>query len=157
MTRQALYHHFTTKDEILVALFDRIMSNLESDVARVDDPTDPQRFIPMVAAHALVVASEPELSATSLHERNELNRITGHVAGRRRQVYSERFTRAYRDGTEASFLRTVPAPIAANMVIASANSITWWYRPTKAYPPVAVVKDFTAAIRDGYLNEAPST
>src|SRR6478672_10570236 len=51
VTRQALYYHFRSKNAILVALFDEMMTKLESAVANVTDNGEEALFLSRLRAH----------------------------------------------------------------------------------------------------------
>src|SRR5688572_12961912 len=61
VTRQALYHHFSQKDAILFALFDRMMSTFELEVLGIRLETSGKTFVAMLTKHAEICAANTHL------------------------------------------------------------------------------------------------
>jgi len=130
VTRQALYYHFKNKGQILAALFDEVMTLLESSVAAV--PADPVvdgelRFVAMLRAHVNVTVSNTDLVSVLLHERAEMVKIKDLHANKRRRDYAQLFTAAYAEGIAAGYLMDIDPWIAVNTMISAVNGVTSWY------------------------------
>jgi AcrR family transcriptional regulator len=128
VTRQALYYHFRSKDEILAALFDEMMTKLESAVADAALSDENPTFLALLRAHTDATISNPELVALLLHERPEIAELTQLKAGKRRRDYSMRFIESYEQGQQAGLFRDDIEPwTAVNTLLAAVNGISWWY------------------------------
>lgn len=130
VTRQALYYHFKSKGEILAALFDEVMTKLESAVAAVPEEATEHvvpRFVAMLRAHVDVTISSADLVAVLLHERAEMAKIKTLHANKRRRDYADLFTDAYTEGVKAGHLVDIDPWIAVNTLISAANGVTSWY------------------------------
>lgn len=130
VTRQALYYHFKNKGQILAALFDEVMTLLESSVAAVpaDQVVDGEpRFVAMLRAHVNVTVSNTDLVSVLLHERAEMVKIKDLHANKRRRDYAQLFTAAYAEGIAAGYLMDIDPWIAVNTMISAVNGVTSWY------------------------------
>jgi AcrR family transcriptional regulator len=131
VTRQALYYHFKNKGQILAALFDEVMTKLESAVAAVpvDQVVDSEpRFVAMMRAHVDVTVSNTDLVSVLLHERAEMVKIKDLHANKRRRDYAQLFIAAYADGVAAGYLKDIDPWIAVNTLISAVNGVTSWYQ-----------------------------
>jgi TetR/AcrR family transcriptional regulator, cholesterol catabolism regulator len=138
VTRQALYYHFQNKGDILGALFDVVMSKMETAVdAAPSEPGEP-RFLPMVRAHIQVIVDNADQVALLIHERPELAKLAGVDAHGRRQAYTGRFMEAYRQGVADGFLVPMDSRLAVNMVLAATNAISAWYHNESKLDPADV-------------------
>lgn len=131
VTRQALYYHFENKGQILAALFDELMTKLESAVAAV--PVDPviggePRFVAMLRAHVDVTISNTDLGSVLLHERAAMVKMKDLHANKRRREYANLFTAAYAEGVAAGRLKDIDPWIAVSTLISAVNGVTSWYQ-----------------------------
>jgi AcrR family transcriptional regulator len=89
VTRQALYYHFMSKDEILAALYEELMTKLEMSAAAVVTETADDRssrFTELVDAHLETTLENADLVAVLMHDRPALSRLAWlHAAERREQ------------------------------------------------------------------------
>jgi AcrR family transcriptional regulator len=125
VTRQALYYQFRSKDEILSALFDRLMSRLENAIVEAEKMSGARAFFAMVDAHLRVVLSDSSLALVLLHERPEMAKIDGLNASERRLAYTHRFAAVYRKAVAEGGVRDVDPLKVSNAVLAAANSVVW--------------------------------
>lgn len=158
LTRQALYYHFGSKGDILVALFDRVMGRMEAavDAAR-PEPKHPF-FLTLLRAHIEVILDDPDLVAVLLHERPELAKLNPSGAKARRDAYTARFIDAYEAGRAAGQLRDVNSWTAVNALLAAANVLSSWYHPSRSpLPRAAIAQDtFDLLLRGAWLQDQPA-
>jgi AcrR family transcriptional regulator len=151
VTRQALYYHFRNKGDILGALFELVMSQMEAAVdAAPAEPGEP-RFIPMVRAHIQVIAANTDHVALLIHERPELAEIDGIDAHGRRAAYSGRFMEAYRQGVEDGYLVSLEPKFAVNMVLGAANAVSGWYHSESSVDPADVAANVEQVLLNGVV------
>lgn len=127
VTRQALYYHFRSKGEILQALFEEMMTKLETAALGASVEPDEPRFVAMLRAHLDATVQNTALVALLLHERPEIAKIKSLNAARRRRDYARLFTASYAEGVTAGQLRDIDPWIAVNVLQAAANGVSWWY------------------------------
>jgi AcrR family transcriptional regulator len=127
VTRQALYYHFRNKGEILSALFEQMMTRLETAVSAAAAEDGDDVFLAMLRAHIETAVENSDLVALLLHERPEIAKLPDVRAGKRRREYAAMFLSAYEDGVRAGRFRAVDPHVAVNTLISGANGISWWY------------------------------
>jgi AcrR family transcriptional regulator len=155
VTRQALYYHFRSKEAILMALFDEMMSKLESAVANVKAPDEEPVFLSLLRAHIEAAIDNPELVALLLHERPEIGQLKDLQANQRRREYAVSFVESYKQGqAENLFDASIDPWVAVNTVLAAANAISWWYRGERGAASKDVVADVFELLTVGFLRPA---
>ena len=152
VTRQALYYHFKNKGEILAALFEEMMTKLESAVAAVpDEPSEGPRFARLLQAHIDVTVANPALVALLLHERPEIAKLKDVRASKRRRDYARLFTDAYDNGVAAGQLRPMDAWVAVNTLISAVNGASWWYHGETTANPAELRDGLFTLLSQGFL------
>jgi AcrR family transcriptional regulator len=132
VSRQALYYHFRRKSDILAALFDEVMTRMETSVGEAAKTTEEPRFVAMIRAHVDVIIDNTNLVAVLLHERSEIAKIRKLHAAQRRQDYSDQFIEAFEEGRRAGVLRDLDAHATVNALLAAANGTSSWYHPSRS-------------------------
>lgn len=132
VTRQALYYHFSSKAEILLAVhlefFDLLDAVVEEAMAAVEDPGE--RLRGMLRSHVRAVAEQPMYSSVFVQEHRTLPREFESVVGTRRRDYHQRFVTAYETAAEAGYVRSDVAPsVAVSLMFGAANWTYRWFRP----------------------------
>ena len=156
VTRQALYYHFPKKHDILMALFDRVMSRLEhhADATFAEDP--PDLFGALLRGHIRVVAGDIALLTVLITENAEIREPLHPEAAERRRAHNERLVEAYQRGVAAGTLRPVPdVRVAVNTVIGAANMLIRWYDPDGPLDPDDVAEQTSSLLEHGLLADAP--
>ncbi len=162
VTRQALYYHFESKDEILGALFDELMTKFETAVqsAAVGPGTREPRFVAMLGAHIDVAVTNSTLVALLLHERPEIARLRKPAAAKRRRDYAKLFIAAYEEGVAAGVFEPLDPWAAVNTLISAANGVSWWYQgePASGAKPGGTTRDSLCELLSNgvILAEAPA-
>jgi AcrR family transcriptional regulator len=150
VTRQALYYHFRNKGEILAALFEEMMTRLETAVAAAaHDADDP--FLAMLYAHVETAVVNTNLVALLLHERPEIAKLDGVRAAKRRREHARLFVSAYEEGARAGRFRSVDPTVAVNTLISAANGISWWYHGESVVMPEIIVEAVFKLLTAGFL------
>lgn len=132
LTRPALYHYVSGKDELLARLVAEITEDAAADIAAEagrEDADAAQKLYSIVAAtvrrqgeHAdrfrLLIRSEADLPPGIAAK---------HAAGRRAVLKS--IAGVISEGTEQGVFRDVDPRVAALGVLGIMNWVAWWYRP----------------------------
>lgn len=93
ITGSAVYRHFSSKDEVLAALFDRLLDAL---LIRIGEPIDsPEAELEgLIAAHVEFSIDNPELTTIWNREQATLSQVYRANIMRRKRMYIDRWIRA---------------------------------------------------------------
>ena len=142
LTRPALYHYFSSKDEILATLMEQVSSGAAGklqDIVRGPMPPteklrEATRELVLDRAHAperfrMLDRSESALPTTiaDRHLRAKRMALTG-------------MTAIIADGIKAGEFRETDERVAALLVLGMCNWVAWWYRPGKDGSPQALAE-----------------
>lgn len=152
VTRQALYYYYPRKHDILLGLFRRMMTALQTGVDSIlaTNPAPADRFAMLLENHARIVAKHIDLITILLCETAEFPEDFGPEVRAERTKYNKRLIKAYRDGVKAGVHRDVDPTISVNVLVGAINCMFRWYRPTGAYPPEKIASYVTALLCDGF-------
>ena len=154
VTQQALYYHFDGKDDILVALYERLQGRFERAVDAAVQLAGETLFAAMVRAHIGVAVDNVSLVAVMLHERPESTRVHGVHADVRRREYAQRFVEAYALGATAGTLLPLEPWLAVGTVIGAINGVARWYQHSST-SPAAIIAEIYELVAGGF-NVAPA-
>jgi TetR/AcrR family transcriptional regulator, cholesterol catabolism regulator len=155
VTRQALYHHYASKGEILGDLFDEMMTKLEESTAEVERGAaeDGAAFADLVRSHVRIATANWQLLSVLIRERPELARLPSAPDQRiRRSRYVESFTVAYERGTSTGELLRADSRVIVNFVLSAVNVISMWFRGSRAHAsPPSIAEEIFDLLAGGFL------
>jgi len=130
LTKSALYHHFSSKEELLAVALEAALGGLEAVLdepgAREGAASDRLRFVLTGATDVLVA----QLPAVTLLLRVRGNSAVEQAALERRRVFDHRVTSLVAEAqAEGSVRDDVDAAVAARLLFGMINSVVEWYRP----------------------------
>jgi AcrR family transcriptional regulator len=142
----SLYYHFPSKEDMLLAIHERVVSDMiesvQNAVAKATDPWD--RLERAAVAHLKGLLSSGALvtiiSPNFAEGREELNeKLKSH-----RHVYEQVFRRLFEDldvtpGTDRGLLRL--------QLLGALNWVPVWYDPERKKTPAKIAKAFVRSIR----------
>jgi len=137
LQKASLYHHVSSKQEILGAILDQALDRLISDLEPVAEsrlPAD-ERLRQAVRLYLLRLAENVDLAAVLLLEYRSLEPPlrTEHI--RRRDRYEALWRRIVRDGIEAGLFTSVDETAATFALLGVQNWSITWFRPGGRYAP----------------------
>lgn len=150
LSKSALYHHFSSKEEVLAVALDRALDPLE---AVLDQPGarsgKPVARVEHVMRAAVVVLVE-RLDVVTLLLRVRGNSDTERTAIDRRREFDHRVTTLVREAQDAGELRAdVDPAVATRLVFGMINSLTEWYRPNGELDALTLADDILRIALDG--------
>ncbi|OHU31109.1 hypothetical protein BKG76_05335 [Mycobacteroides franklinii] len=132
LTRPALYHYVSSKDDLLAKLVDQNTAGIADELHKISADSNrsaTERLHAMVHDSALRMARDPARFRLLIRSEGELPpEISRFYDKGRRRVLSE-FTAVIQDGIGAGEFRPVDARTAALGIIGMTNWIAWWYGP----------------------------
>jgi len=151
LSKAALYHHFTSKEQILEIALDDALGGLESvlDGALADEGTAATRLVTVIAGAVRVLTSRlPQVTLLlRVHGNSEVER----AALERRRIFDQRVAHLVGQAQQEGALRRDIRPsVTTRLMFGMINSIIEWYRPAHtSLTPEELVDDVTRVIFDG--------
>ena len=153
LTKSALYHHFSSKEELLRIAVDTALSGLEGvlDAAEHAHPAASARLEHVVrGAVAVLITEQPSVT---LLLRLRGNSPTERAALERRRVFDQRVTALVREAQreEGGVRADIDPAVATRLVFGMINSLVEWYRPGGRDDAERLADDVLAVALDGLL------
>jgi AcrR family transcriptional regulator len=132
MSSAALYHHFTSKQDLLFHITDRGIDALvrRTEAALLASPDDPAaRLCAIVRVHVLTHTDDQQGSFIGNSEIRSLEPANRAIVVSKRDQQKRLFDQVVRDGVERGVF-TTPYPNEASMaIITMCTAVAQWYRP----------------------------
>src|SRR5512144_1908903 len=131
LQKASLYHHVSSKQEILLALLDRALELLLeriSAIRRQDIPAD-EKLSQMIRAYLQILAENTDLSAVLLFEHRSLERKqhARHVPNR--DKFEALWREVLAEGVAAKCFRCDDPALTARAILGIMNWTITWYHP----------------------------
>lgn len=132
VTKGALYHYFSSKDDLLFDIYDRLLSlqreRLEEIVARGLDPLETMR---LVCEDVIVTSTEwIREGAVFFRSQHMLSNDRQREVKRRRREFNDIFAGVLAAGQEEGvFRRDIPAIVLTATFFANPHYLSHWYSP----------------------------
>jgi AcrR family transcriptional regulator len=153
LQKASLYHHVTSKQEILVEILDQALDLLIADMQAVIDSGGPpeEQLRKAMRAYVSRVTQEASLAAVlQLEHRNLEPRIRArHVA--RRDRYDDLWRRLIRRGVETGAFRKVDENMVSFALLGVQNWMITWYRPEGRLSALEIADQFADLFLRGLL------
>ncbi|GAA1646740.1 TetR/AcrR family transcriptional regulator [Microbacterium flavum] len=150
LSKSALYHHFSSKEELLGLALDDALGALEKalqdTLASGGTPTERLTLLIRDAVGVLI----DRLPAVTLLLRVRGNTPVELAAMERRRRFDQQVTALVRQAQDAGEIRTdVDAAVATRLMFGMLNSVVEWYRPDGPAPQGVLAEDIVTVILQG--------
>ena len=136
LSKSAIYHHISSKEEILVEATDKALAELkavmDAALAESDDPLEQLRLL--VAGTTRVLCQFPAYVRLLLRLRGNTE-VEREIMARRRLLTRALVDVVDRAQAEGSLRSDLEAGVVARLIFGMINSIVEWYRPDGKYAP----------------------
>jgi TetR/AcrR family transcriptional regulator, cholesterol catabolism regulator len=153
LQKASLYHHVSSKQEILLALLERALGMLTEHIAGIanqDIPAD-QKLRQMIHAYLLALADNSDLSSVLLFEHRSLDKKshTRHVPQR------DKFEGLWRDvidqGVRTGLFACSDSGVAVRALMGIMNWTLTWYRPDGPKSIKKIADEYADLLFNGLL------
>ncbi|PVE97274.1 TetR/AcrR family transcriptional regulator [Microbacterium sp. TPD7012] len=148
LSKAALYHHFSSKEEILETALGEALDGLEGVLADTRTVVPSERLAAVLQGAVRVLAAY--LPSVTLLLRVRGNSDVERRALERRRAFDQEVTRIVRAAQQDGAVRAdVDASVATRLLFGMVNSLVEWYRPGGAEDADALAGDVLTVALDG--------
>jgi len=148
LSKAALYHHFSSKEEILETALDEALDGLEGVLASTDAVRPGDRLAAVLEGAVGVLVAH--LPSVTLLLRVRGNSEVERRALERRRAFDQAVIAIVRAAQEEGAVRAdVDASVATRLLFGMVNSLVEWYRPSGPEGAEALARDVLAVALDG--------
>ncbi|MFJ4253231.1 TetR/AcrR family transcriptional regulator [Microbacterium sp. NPDC090003] len=148
LSKAALYHHFSSKEEILETALDEALDGLEGVLAATDAVRPGDRLAAVLEGAVGVLVAH--LPSVTLLLRVRGNSEVERCALERRRAFDQAVTAIVRAAQDEGAVRAdVDASVATRLLFGMVNSLIEWYRPNGPEGAEALARDVLAVALDG--------
>jgi AcrR family transcriptional regulator len=152
VTNGTLYHHFESKEALLLLLCNESLSRITSEVAAaVGETHEPRgRLATLIRAHVVTMLRDQDLHKTMLTELRSLSGDNLEAVKGRRDDYS-RFVREVieEEQTAGAVRGDIPAKTLALLLLNMLNWTIFWFRPDGDLRPAELADAIVSTFLDG--------
>lgn len=159
LQKASLYHHITSKQDILLEILDHALDLLIADLEQVlEQPAPPdEQLRRAMRAYVERVTREAGLAAVLQFEHRNLapRKRAHHVA--RRDQYDRLWRKLIRRGVEAGAFRDLDERMVAFALLGVQNWIITWYRPDGTLSAAEIADRFADLLLNGLSSNRRAT
>lgn len=136
VTKSAVYHHFTSKEELLAAALDEALAGLDSVVGAAASGSGPAavRLQASVTAAVRILAAHRPAVTLLLRVRGN-SPLELEALARRRHIDEQLAALVRRAAAEGDLRTDIDPDVISRLVFGLVNSLVDWYRPDGAMDP----------------------
>jgi len=153
LQKASLYHHVTSKQEILLDLLERALLLLSERISQIaaSDATADEKLRQMIKVYLQLLAENSDLSSVLLFEHRSLDKKS-HA---RHIPHRDKFEGIWRDvigeGVRAGIFACPDVPMAVRMLMGVMNWTLTWYDPAGPKPIEKIADHYADLLFHGLL------
>jgi len=155
LQKASLYHHVSSKQEILLELLDRALGMLSDRIIPiVDQPIPPnEKLRRIICVYLQSLAENPDLSSVLLFEHRSLDKKSHarHVPNRDR--FEELWRKVIREGVRTKLFVCSDVGLAVRGLMGTLNWVLTWYRPDGSLSIETIADYYTNLFFNGLLKK----
>jgi AcrR family transcriptional regulator len=146
--RQAVYHYFPSKEEILYELIDRAGQAVEASAKPTFDSDLPpvEKLAEIARNHVRQLLNNVDIFRIQFSELSKLTGNRADVLRRDMSTYVRRIANVIEAGQKDGTFIDVPPMVQALLVIGMCNGTTDWYSSTRSRRSIDEIADYAAQI-----------
>ena len=151
LQKASLYHHVSSKQEILLALLDRALDLLIASMQEVvQQPLSPEEKLRRaIETYTTALAEHRDLAAVLLLEFRFLDPDLRARHIRRRDEFERLWREVVKEGQEAGVFHMDDVALAVRAILGMVNWLVMWYRPHGPLPTQVIAHQFAELALEG--------
>ena len=153
LQKASLYHHVSSKQEILLALLDRALGMLTEHIAGIaaqDLPAD-QKLRQMIRAYLVALSDNSDLSSVLLFEHRSLDKKSHARHVPQRDKFEALWRDAINEGVRTKVFDCADTGVAVRALMGVMNWTLTWYRPDGGKPIEVIADEYADLMFHGLL------
>ena len=155
LQKASLYHHVSSKQEILLALLDRALGMLTEHIAGIaaqDLPAD-QKLRQMIRAYLAALSDNSALSSVLLFEHRSLDKKSHARHVPQRDKFEALWRDAINEGVRTNVFDCADTGVAVRALMGVMNWTLTWYRPDGGKPIEVIADEYADLMFNGLLKQ----
>lgn len=151
LQKASLYHHVSSKQEILLALLDRALDLLIASMREVvGQPLSPaEKLRQAIEAYTTILAEHRDLAAVLLLEFRFLDPDLRARHIRRRDEFERLWREIVKEGQQTGDFQVEDVALAVRAILGMVNWLVMWYRPKGPLSAEAIARQFAQLALEG--------
>src|SRR5215510_5665312 len=153
LKKASLYHHVSSKQEILLEILDRALQLLLEQISSITDQNIPadKKLRLMIRAYLQILVENIDLATVLLFEHRALERRqhARHIPNR--DKFESLWKDVLREGVNAKLFRCENPALATRALLGQLNWTITWYRPEGALTPEQIADQYSDLLLNGLL------
>ena len=153
LQKASLYHHVTSKQEILLDLLDRALGMLTEIIAGIAGQPIPadRKLKQMILAYLSALAENSDLAAVLLFEHRSLDKRTHARHVPQRDKFEKIWLDVLDEGVRAGSFDCTDTKLAARALMGVMNWTLTWYRPDGPQSVESIAEGYANLLLEGLL------
>jgi len=154
LQKASLYHHVTSKQEILLALLDRALGILTDHIAGFasQEMAPDQKLRLMMRAYLSALAENSDLTSVLLFEHRSLDKKSHARHVPQRDKFEELWRDVLNDGVRAGIFECSDVGLTVRALMGIMNWTLTWYRPEGVKPINQIADEYADLFFKGILS-----
>ncbi len=146
--RQAVYHYFPSKDDILYELIKRAGQAVEASAQPTFEADLPpaDKLAEIVRSHVRQILTNVDIFRIQFSELSKLSGERADMLRRDMSRYLRCIARVIEAGQQDGIFVDFPATPQALLIMGMCNGTAEWYRPNRSHPSIEEIADYAARI-----------
>lgn len=155
VTRPAIYHYFKSKEEIILAIIDDVITKTETYLTELIEQREPEyiKFQKLVKNHILLILTNKVKMGIFFEEQKSLPEEMTNKTQKTIDQYYDTAERWFVEGIEKGYFIDVDPTIAVQTILGSCNWAYKWYSPDGPLNKNELAQMMSNILLQGYLNK----